>query len=137
MTLTPAEIAAAKAANARWQRSERRRTWLLAAGYVLVALLIGGAFLVGHLNNTTTNPPPVTSASGAAITTDPDLRLPYRIGAVCADGWDSHATGRGACSWHGGVREWLVSDCNQVDIALARAQGRRLPDCTFRLDKAT
>ncbi len=30
-----------------------------------------------------------------------------RIGAVCHDGWISSATGRGACSWHGGVAYWL------------------------------
>lgn len=31
----------------------------------------------------------------------------YRIGAICNDGSYSDATGRGACSWHGGVSEWL------------------------------
>ena len=31
----------------------------------------------------------------------------YRIGAICSDGWHSSATGSGACSWHGGVKEWL------------------------------
>lgn len=31
----------------------------------------------------------------------------YRVGAICRDGWQSHATGRGACSRHGGVSEWL------------------------------
>jgi micrococcal nuclease len=34
----------------------------------------------------------------------------YRIGAECADGWDSTATGRGACSHHGGVYCWRYSD---------------------------
>ncbi len=29
-----------------------------------------------------------------------------RIGALCRDGSRSGATGRGACSWHGGVAEW-------------------------------
>lgn len=33
----------------------------------------------------------------------------YRIGAICRDGWRSYATGRGACSWHGGVDYWLVT----------------------------
>ena len=28
-------------------------------------------------------------------------------GAICNDGSYSNATGRGACSWHGGVSEWL------------------------------
>lgn len=33
----------------------------------------------------------------------------YRIGAICNDGWRSTATGRGACSWHGGVSYWLYN----------------------------
>ena len=30
--------------------------------------------------------------------------MPKRIGAICNDGSYSSATGRGACSHHGGVR---------------------------------
>jgi hypothetical protein len=30
-----------------------------------------------------------------------------RTGAICEDGWKSSATGRGACSHHGGVDYWL------------------------------
>lgn len=30
-----------------------------------------------------------------------------RVGALCCDGTRSYATGRGACSHHGGVCEWL------------------------------
>lgn len=30
-----------------------------------------------------------------------------RTGAICRDGWRSYATGRGACSHHGGVSYWL------------------------------
>ncbi len=33
----------------------------------------------------------------------------YRTGAICRDGWQSRATGRGACSHHGGVSRWLYS----------------------------
>jgi hypothetical protein len=29
------------------------------------------------------------------------------IGALCYDGSKSSSTGRGTCSWHGGVNEWL------------------------------
>ena len=29
-----------------------------------------------------------------------------RTGAVCEDGWNSTATGSGACSHHGGVDHW-------------------------------
>ncbi|PIB38296.1 DUF3761 domain-containing protein [Maribacter sp. 4G9] len=31
-----------------------------------------------------------------------------RVGAICRDGTRSSATGRGACSHHGGVSRWLV-----------------------------
>lgn len=34
----------------------------------------------------------------------------YRVGAICADGTQSGATGSGACSRHGGVSCWLYSD---------------------------
>ena len=33
--------------------------------------------------------------------------LKKRVGAVCNDGTRSRATGRGACSHHGGVKYWL------------------------------
>lgn len=35
-----------------------------------------------------------------------EVEVGYRTGAVCRDGWSSGATGRGACSWHGGVAAW-------------------------------
>ncbi len=33
-----------------------------------------------------------------------------RIGAICKDGTRSYATGRGACSHHGGVARWLYAE---------------------------
>lgn len=33
-----------------------------------------------------------------------------RIGARCNDGTYSSATGQGACSHHGGVKEWLYEE---------------------------
>lgn len=38
----------------------------------------------------------------------------YRIGAECWDGSSSDATGRGACSHHGGVKYWIMSDGSKV-----------------------
>ena len=35
-----------------------------------------------------------------------DASESYRIGAYCKDGWESDATGSGACSHHGGVETW-------------------------------
>jgi hypothetical protein len=36
--------------------------------------------------------------------------ITYRCGAVCNDGWRSNATGRGACSHHGGVHHWVYCE---------------------------
>lgn len=41
--------------------------------------------------------------------TKQEVKNSYRIGAICRDGTRSYATGRGACSWHGGVAYWLYS----------------------------
>lgn len=40
----------------------------------------------------------------------------YRVGAVCNDGSSSSATGRGACSHHGGVQYWRTRE--QVDYTI-------------------
>ncbi|WP_305983422.1 SH3 domain-containing protein [Roseivirga thermotolerans] len=40
----------------------------------------------------------------------------YRIGAVCKDGSLSSATGRGACSHHGGVSTWRYGQRKSVRI---------------------
>ena len=34
----------------------------------------------------------------------------HRTGAICGDGWRSNSTGRGTCSWHGGVNHWLYRE---------------------------
>lgn len=42
---------------------------------------------------------------------EPAIYKPYTskviVGAICRDGSYSYATGRGACSWHGGVAQWV------------------------------
>jgi hypothetical protein len=50
----------------------------------------------------TVTPRPVVRAAPAAPSGG-------RIGAICRDGTRSSATGRGACSHHGGVAQWLYS----------------------------
>jgi hypothetical protein len=42
--------------------------------------------------------------------------MTYRVGAQCADGTISGATGQGACSHHGGVARWARSDCPQATV---------------------
>jgi hypothetical protein len=44
----------------------------------------------------------------------PTRGTPVRVGATCKDGSESGATGRGACSWHGGVRVWLYEQPSWV-----------------------
>jgi hypothetical protein len=57
-------------------------------------------------------------------------------GAICNDGWRSHSTGSGTCSWHGGIDHYI--DPNEIDggktallivliivgVVLLRASGR-------------
>jgi hypothetical protein len=43
-------------------------------------------------------------------TTQSEPHTSHRTGAICRDGRQSSATGRGACSHHGGVSEWLYGD---------------------------
>lgn len=46
-----------------------------------------------------------------------------RIGAICYDGWRSYSTGRGTCSHHGGVAEWLYGSIIVVDtVFIAKKQ---------------
>jgi hypothetical protein len=60
---------------------------------------------------TTAPPSTFTESSRTLRTVAPrDYARHYRVGARCRDGWHSDATGSGACSWHGGVAEWLYAD---------------------------
>ena len=46
----------------------------------------------------------VTGIAAAALTLGATLALaPASSAAVCNDGWASMSSGRGTCSWHGGV----------------------------------
>jgi len=38
-----------------------------------------------------------------------EVPVNHRTGAICRDGWQSSATGQGACSWHGGVARWTYT----------------------------
>lgn len=48
-----------------------------------------------------------TAPSSRSNTSAPQTTKNGRTGAVCNDGTYSSATGRGACSHHGGVSQWL------------------------------
>ncbi|MFN8487492.1 MAG: lamin tail domain-containing protein [Caldilineaceae bacterium] len=55
---------------------------------------------------TATPLPPPTATAQPAPTANPNSG--QRYGAICQDGTQSNATGRGACSHHGGVNHWLI-----------------------------
>lgn len=55
-------------------------------------------------------PTPLPDVSADVVGGTEQVQRAFRIGARCADGWRSNATGRGACSWHGGVSCWRYSD---------------------------
>jgi hypothetical protein len=62
-------------------------------------------------SSTWTTPSSVTQSSRTPQSVPPaDYSHHYRTGARCRDGWHSDVTGSGACSWHGGVAEWLYAD---------------------------
>lgn len=48
----------------------------------------------------------LTSVYNLALKYHEKSKYEYRVGAICNDGWQSNATGRGACSHHGGVKVW-------------------------------
>lgn len=59
----------------------------------------------------------------AKLKTVPRLKE-YRTGAECHDGSYSSATGRGACSHHGGVRTWLTEG-NEEQIEEIKASNKK------------
>ena len=75
------------------------------------------AFLVANLTGdiaVPAQPAPVQAEAAPTVAPTPQPAAPtphpysgQRRGARCHDGTYSGATGRGACSWHGGVAEWL------------------------------
>jgi hypothetical protein len=68
-----------------------------------------------YLRRTGRTPPPDIPATAIPATATPrpaprplaPATGTRRVGAICQDGWQSSATGRGACSHHGGVAYWL------------------------------
>ena len=97
--LTAEFVAAAKYAQAV-QAAEKAEAEAHRIGKNLVAQRCFGN---GGTYQFWTNPPraEVTSCYRSSQTSNGG-----RTGAICNDGWRSSATGRGACSWHGGVRYW-------------------------------
>ncbi len=53
-------------------------------------------------------PDPLLRPDSSKRTAEEEKAL--RVGAICADGTQSTTTGRGACSGHGGVKQWLYKD---------------------------
>jgi len=71
--------------------------------------------LFGTKTRTTTTKQPVAQevvryqyrAQQTPSYTPPVIVQPQGGGAICNDGTRSYSTGRGTCSWHGGVNYWL------------------------------
>ena len=73
--------------------------------YVFLAVLVSLAvFALASVSNSVS--PGLTVASCMAEGGDPEACGMARTGAKCKDGSSSGATGRGACSRHGGVAAW-------------------------------
>ncbi len=50
----------------------------------------------------------------------------YRVGATCSDGWHSSATGRGACSHHGGVDKWIYETAYHKTMDECRQEAQKI-----------
>lgn len=60
-----------------------------------------------EVSNEVTKEPESAVVYFGTLEDEPEYYYSERIGAICEDGTRSYATGSGACSWHGGVGEWL------------------------------
>jgi hypothetical protein len=77
-----------------------------ADGSILLGLLNAEVVQATGASTPTLAPPPAPAPAPPPAPT-PAPPSGQRIGAICNDGTRSTATGRGACSHHGGVREWI------------------------------
>jgi hypothetical protein len=85
--------------------------WLVFGGLaVLVLLFIIWANMTRPPRPSYTAPVRVYATVAPAPAPRSPASSPRRIGAICSDGTRSGATGRGACSHHGGVAQWLYSE---------------------------
>jgi hypothetical protein len=75
-----------------------------------LAAVVLALALAGCTNGTATTTTTTTMTTTAAALPMPVAAPGGRIGASCADGWRSMATGQGACSHHGGVATWLYAE---------------------------
>lgn len=55
-----------------------------------------------------------------------ESKYTYRVGAICADGWPSNATGRGACSHHGGVAKWIYDTAYRKTMEECRTEAKKI-----------
>ncbi len=69
------------------------------SAFIILAILV--AFASPSIVNR------LTPVDTLTIRLHENSKFKCRVGATCSDGWHSNATGRGACSHHGGVSEWL------------------------------
>jgi hypothetical protein len=60
-----------------------------------------------ELPKPTTRPKPTIAPTTSPVAEPVEPSSGVRVGAICRDGTHSNATGRGACSHHGGVDHWL------------------------------
>lgn len=82
---------------------------------LFVVILLSGAALI---DNSVKAEPIISGQEITAYHLDEynltSIQNVYRVGAKCCDGTNSKATGRGACSHHGGVKYWKMSDKTTV-----------------------
>jgi hypothetical protein len=100
------------------------KTW-----FVIHQEYLGGTFTIRVEKADAEHKPPTTYPKQPKMAAKKHVPAPKkgsRIGATCRDGWDSDATGRGACSHHGGVRTWVHEVVNADQIQKAKNHNKKV-----------
>lgn len=119
---TPEEIANQKEREAKLilrlaeEKAASQRQWKRVKRVVLLCVLIWASFKYGPILRDGLTPHDMLFERYKSERLNPDgirscirnSRSIYRIGAICSDGSVSRATGRGACSHHHGVAQWIM-----------------------------
>jgi hypothetical protein len=95
-----------------------KRRGILLATLLVLALIIGSVGCNNGQGTPTPSPTPTLTLTPTPMgycnpncechsyTLARDIQC-SQAGAICKDGTCSTSTGRGTCSWHGGVKQWI------------------------------
>lgn len=86
----------------------------------LIILAIAGAMSIPRIISG------LSSVETLTVKIHEQSKYNYRVGATCRDGWHSEATGRGACSHHGGVADWIYETAYHKTLEECAVEAQKL-----------